>query len=150
MYLFVNKDPFLSKHVQVGKDQEKALSEKDRCLLVPLHSRNRGGKNLNQQSGTCTYTMKTYKSFIYSAGEKLPCTVSLADRCTCLVVTIVTHLIILCTISVVTIYFGLDLDVAKVDQSARYIMVTYTVIFVFVQIVFEIYRRCKTVEGTAF
>ena len=36
--------------VQVGKDQEKAQSEKD------SHSKNRGGKKPNQQSGT--YTMK--------------------------------------------------------------------------------------------
>ena len=41
-----------SKKVQVGKDQEKAQSEKD------SHSKNRGGKKLNSQSGT--YTMKTY------------------------------------------------------------------------------------------
>ena len=33
------------KKVQVGKDQEKAQSEKD------SHSKNRGGKKLNQQSG---------------------------------------------------------------------------------------------------
>ena len=39
-----------SKKVQVGKDQEKAQSEKD------SHSKNRGGKN---QSGT--YTMKTFR-----------------------------------------------------------------------------------------
>ena len=39
-----------SKKVQVGKDQEKAQSEKD------SHSKNRGGKKPNQQSGT--YTMK--------------------------------------------------------------------------------------------
>ena len=38
------------KKVQVGKDQEKAQSEKD------SHSKNRGGKKPNQQS--CTYTMK--------------------------------------------------------------------------------------------
>ena len=38
------------KEVQVGKDQEKAQSEKD------SHSKNRGGKKPNQQSGT--YTMK--------------------------------------------------------------------------------------------
>ena len=41
---------FLDKKVQVGKDQEKAQSEKD------SHSKNRGGKKPNQQSGT--YTMK--------------------------------------------------------------------------------------------
>ena len=35
---------------QVGKDQEKAQSERD------SHSKNRGGKKPNQQSGT--YTMK--------------------------------------------------------------------------------------------
>ena len=40
----------ISKKVQVGKDQEKAQSEKD------SHSKNRGGKKPNQQSGT--YTMK--------------------------------------------------------------------------------------------
>ena len=39
-----------SRKVQVGKDQEKAQSEKD------SHSKNRGGKKTNQQSGT--YTMK--------------------------------------------------------------------------------------------
>ena len=38
------------KKVQVGKDQEKAQSEKD------CHSKNRGGKKTNKQSGT--YTMK--------------------------------------------------------------------------------------------
>ena len=38
------------KKVQVGKDQEKAQSEKD------SHSKNRGGKKPNQQPGT--YTMK--------------------------------------------------------------------------------------------
>ena len=38
------------KKVQVGKDQEKAQSEKD------PHSKNRGGKKPNQQSGT--HTMK--------------------------------------------------------------------------------------------
>ena len=42
----------MRKKVQVGKDQEKAQSEKD------SHSKNRGGKKLNKQSGT--YTMKTY------------------------------------------------------------------------------------------
>ena len=40
----------LDKKVQVGKDQEKAQSEKDSL------SKNRGGKKPNQQSGT--YTMK--------------------------------------------------------------------------------------------
>ena len=40
----------LCEKVQVGKDQEKAQSEKD------SHSTNRGGKKPNQQSGT--YTMK--------------------------------------------------------------------------------------------
>ena len=39
--------------VQVGKDQEKAQSEKD------SHSKNRDGKKLNKQSST--YTMKTYR-----------------------------------------------------------------------------------------
>ena len=38
------------KKVQVGKDKEKAQSEKD------SHSKNRGGKKPNEQSGT--YTMK--------------------------------------------------------------------------------------------
>ena len=42
-----------AKKVQVGKDQEKAQSEKD------SHSKNRGGKKLNSHSGT--YTMKTYR-----------------------------------------------------------------------------------------
>ena len=41
------------KKVQVGKDQEKAQSEKD------SHSKNRGGKKPNKQSGTLT--MKTYR-----------------------------------------------------------------------------------------
>ena len=41
------------KKVQVGKDQEKAQSEKD------SHSKNRGGEKTKQQSGT--YTMKTYR-----------------------------------------------------------------------------------------
>ena len=40
----------MRKKVQVGKDQEKAQSEKD------SHSKNRGGKKPNYQSGT--YTMK--------------------------------------------------------------------------------------------
>ena len=40
----------INKKVQVGKDQEKAQSEKD------SHSKNRGGKKPNQQPGT--YTMK--------------------------------------------------------------------------------------------
>ena len=39
--------------VQVGKDQEKAQSEKD------SHSKNRGGKKTNHQSGN--YTMETLK-----------------------------------------------------------------------------------------
>ena len=39
--------------VQVGKDQEKAQSEKD------SHSKNRGGKKPNQQLGT--YTMETFR-----------------------------------------------------------------------------------------
>ena len=43
----------IEKKVQVGKDQEKAQSEKD------SHSKNRGGKKLNYLSGT--YTMKTYR-----------------------------------------------------------------------------------------
>ena len=38
----------MQKKVQVGKDQEKAQSEKD------SHSKNRGGKNTNQQSDTHT------------------------------------------------------------------------------------------------
>ena len=43
-------NPTYDKKVQVGKDQEKAQSERD------SHSKNRGGKKPNQQSGT--YTMK--------------------------------------------------------------------------------------------
>ena len=39
--------------VQVGKDQEKAQSEKD------SHSKNRGGKKPNKQAGT--FTMKTFR-----------------------------------------------------------------------------------------
>ena len=42
----------LLKKVQVGKDQEKAQSEKD------SHSKNQDGKKTNQQSGT--YTTKTF------------------------------------------------------------------------------------------
>ena len=42
-----------AKKVQVGKDQEKAQSEKD------SHSKHRGGKKPNQQSGT--YTMKPFR-----------------------------------------------------------------------------------------
>ena len=41
------------KKVQVGKDQEKAQSEKD------SQPKNRGGKKPNQQSGT--YTIKTFR-----------------------------------------------------------------------------------------
>ena len=41
------------KKVQVAKDQEKAQSEKD------SHSKNRGGKKPNQQSGT--HTMKIFR-----------------------------------------------------------------------------------------
>ena len=43
----------LIKKVQVGKDQEKVQSEKD------SHSKNRGGKTQNQQSGTDT--KKTFR-----------------------------------------------------------------------------------------
>ena len=46
------KPEMCTKKVQVGKDQEKAQSEKD------SHSKNRGGKK-PQQSGT--YTMKTFR-----------------------------------------------------------------------------------------
>ena len=42
-----------AEKVQVGKDQEKAQSEKD------SHSKKRGGKKPNQQSGT--YTIKTFR-----------------------------------------------------------------------------------------
>ena len=42
-----------STKVQVGKDQEKVQSEKD------SHSKNRGGKKPNQQSGTDT--KKTFR-----------------------------------------------------------------------------------------
>ena len=45
-----NLSPGIQKKVQVGKDQEKAQSEKD------SHSKNRGGKKPKEQSGT--YTMK--------------------------------------------------------------------------------------------
>ena len=45
-----NCDIWTCVKVQVGKDQEKAQSEKD------SHSKNRGGKNPNYQTGT--YTMK--------------------------------------------------------------------------------------------
>ena len=55
--LFSNMRPLsyhnLTKKVQVGKDQEKAQSEKD------SHFKNRGGKKPNLQSGT--YTMKTFR-----------------------------------------------------------------------------------------
>ena len=46
----VEEQSVIMKRVQVGKDQEKAQSERD------SHSKNRGGKKPNQQSGT--YTMK--------------------------------------------------------------------------------------------
>ena len=46
----MNHIKYVYEKVQVGKDQEKAQSEKD------SHSKNRGGKKPNQQSGT--YTMK--------------------------------------------------------------------------------------------
>ena len=42
-----------NEKVQVGKDQEKAQSEKD------SHSKNRGGKKPNQQSGTLYH--ETYR-----------------------------------------------------------------------------------------
>ena len=44
---------YVYKKKQIGKDQEKAQSEKD------SHSKNRGGKKLNQKLGT--YTKKTYR-----------------------------------------------------------------------------------------
>ena len=44
----------MTKKAQAGKDQEKAQPEKD------PHSKNRGGKKPNQQSGT--YTMKNIVS----------------------------------------------------------------------------------------
>ena len=47
------KNSNYNEKVQEGKDQEKAQSEKD------SHSKNRGGKKPNQQSGT--YTMKTFR-----------------------------------------------------------------------------------------
>ena len=47
-----NPIQFNSK-VQVGKDQEKAQSEKD------SHSKNRGGKKPKQQPGT--YSIKTFR-----------------------------------------------------------------------------------------
>ena len=57
VYVVLDKVDHFSQHadiikqkVQVGKDQEKAQSEKD------PHSKNKGGKKPNQQSGT--YTMK--------------------------------------------------------------------------------------------
>ena len=46
-------DTFIIRKVQVGNDQKKAQSERESL------SKNRGGKKLNQQSGT--YTMKTYR-----------------------------------------------------------------------------------------
>ena len=52
--LFLNcPESLLMKKVQVGKDQEKAQSEKN------SHSKNQGGKKPNQQSGT--YTMKSLR-----------------------------------------------------------------------------------------
>ena len=45
----------LQKKVQVGKDQEKAQSEKD------SHSKNRGGKKPNQQSGIYSNYHETYR-----------------------------------------------------------------------------------------
>ena len=52
MFFSVLNEPCIKaiKKVQVGKDQEKAQSEKD------SYSKNRAGKKPNQQSGT--YTMK--------------------------------------------------------------------------------------------
>ena len=44
----------MTKRVQVGKDQEKAQSERD------SHSKNRGGKKPNKQPGT--YTIKNIVS----------------------------------------------------------------------------------------
>ena len=49
-YIYIFIAIALNEKVQVGKDQEKAQSEKD------SHSKNRGGKKPNQQS--VTYTMK--------------------------------------------------------------------------------------------
>ena len=48
--VYIRKTCPCYEKVQVGKDQEKAQSERD------SHSKNRGGKKPNQQSGT--YTMK--------------------------------------------------------------------------------------------
>ena len=53
MHGYIRKTSPCKKKVQVGKDQEKAQSEKD------SHSKNQGGKKPNQQSGT--YTMKTLR-----------------------------------------------------------------------------------------
>ena len=50
--VFLKSDAKYEK-VQVGKDQEKAQSEKD------SHPKNQGGKKPNQQPGT--YTMKTFR-----------------------------------------------------------------------------------------
>ena len=41
MYFYTRTEFIINKKVQVGKDQEKAQSEKD------SHSKNRGGKKLN-------------------------------------------------------------------------------------------------------
>ena len=53
MYSLRANQKFAVRKVQVGKDQEKAQSEKD------SHSKNQGGKKPNQQSGT--YTMNTFR-----------------------------------------------------------------------------------------
>ena len=45
---------------------------------------------------------------------------------------------------------GLDLDRAKVDGSARYIMAAYSAVFVCVQFMFETYRKCKYRKGIKF
>ena len=50
MHQEMSEQCILLKKAQAGKDQEKAQSERD------SHSKNRGGKKPNQQSGT--YTMK--------------------------------------------------------------------------------------------
>ena len=59
-YNHIGTLPSFYGKVQVGKDQEKAQSEKD------SHSKNRGGKKPNQQSGT--YTMKQFMGFLTYKG----------------------------------------------------------------------------------
>ncbi|XP_045196153.2 putative ferric-chelate reductase 1 isoform X3 [Mercenaria mercenaria] len=50
-------------------------------------------------------------------------------------------------IAVVTIFFGIKLSKAKVDEYAMYVMIIYSVIFVLVQFILEVHRRRITSTG---